>query len=241
MRWHLYEKSLFSQQVKNQVKRHLSVTDPIRVLEAGCGRKWGLDLSGLEYHLTGVDLDEKALEARVNNEKDLDLAILGDLRTVSLPKRHYDLVYNGFVLEHVKGAEEVLNNLFNWVKPGGIVVLEIPDGDSVFGFFTKHTPHLLHILYYRYVLKSTNAGKPGHQPYPTVYDKIVSRKSIHRYCAEHGHTILAEYYSPFPLASDFGRFTSIISIFVKVVSILSCGRLAPYHNDIHFIIRDSGT
>jgi SAM-dependent methyltransferase len=206
------------------------------VLEAGCGRKWELDLSGLGYHLTGVDLDEHALEARLSNEKDLDLAILGDLRTVSLPEGHYDLVYNAYVLEHIKGAEGVLDNLFKWAKAGGIVVLRIPDGDSVFGFFAKHTPRLLHILFMRYVLRRPNAGKLGYEPYPTIYDRIVSRKGIHRYCAEHGHTILAEYYSAFP-AGVFHRFTFIISIFVKVVSILSCGRLAPYHNNIHFIIR----
>lgn len=236
MRWHPYQESLFSY----EVKRHLGVAEPLRVLEAGCGREWELDLSGLEYHLTGVDLDEAALEARVANRKDLDLAILGDLRTVSLPEGHYDLVYSAYVLEHVKGAEEVLGRLFKWAKPGGIVVLRIPDGDSVYGFVTKHTPHQLHILWNRYHLRVTDSGKAGWGPYPTVYEKIVSGKAIHRYCAKHGHTILAEYRSKFP-----GSFSIPINfavrIFVRVVSILSCGRLAPYHSNLHFVIKKQDT
>ena len=35
----------------------------LQILEAGCGRKWPIDLSGVRYRLTGVDLDAKALEA----------------------------------------------------------------------------------------------------------------------------------------------------------------------------------
>jgi SAM-dependent methyltransferase len=232
--WQPYRKPSFL----NELKRQLGSTRQLRVLEAGCGRKWGVDLSGYEYHLTGVDIDARALEARVINQNDLDEAIVGDLRTIALCDGHYDLVYSAYVLEHVKGAEKVLDNLFKWTKPGGILVLEIPDGDSVFGFFAKHTPYRLHILFHRYILGRPNAGEPGYSPYPTVYEQTVSRKGIRKYCAKHAHTILAEYYSEWP-SEVFGRLSIPLRLFAKTVSILSYGKLAPYHDDLHFIIKKS--
>ena len=124
MRWHPYEESLFSY----RVKRHLCVAGPLRVLEAGCSRQWELDSPRLEHHLSGVDLDEDELEATVANGKDLDLAIVEDLRLLSLPEGPNDLRCSANVLEHVKGAEEVLDRIFELAKPRVIVVLRIPDG-----------------------------------------------------------------------------------------------------------------
>ena len=39
---------------------------PLRILEAGCGTMWPLRLEGVEYQLTGVDVDRNALEVRGN-------------------------------------------------------------------------------------------------------------------------------------------------------------------------------
>ena len=58
----------------------------IHILEAGCGRRWPFRLKGLRFRLTGVDMDQAALDHRRNQEKDLDDAVVGDLRVVSLPR-----------------------------------------------------------------------------------------------------------------------------------------------------------
>jgi 2-polyprenyl-3-methyl-5-hydroxy-6-metoxy-1,4-benzoquinol methylase len=86
----------------------------LNILEAGCGRRWPFDLAGTEYRLTGVDLDQAALEIRKTRERDLHEAIHGDLRTVALPAGAYDVIYNSYVLEHVDGAEQVLRNFLLW-------------------------------------------------------------------------------------------------------------------------------
>ena len=39
-------------------------TGALNILEAGCGNNWGLDLKGVPYVLTGVDLDQHALDVR---------------------------------------------------------------------------------------------------------------------------------------------------------------------------------
>ena len=54
-------------------------------LEAGCGQRWGVDLSDCHIHLTGVDVDAAALKIRIAKHDDLDEAIVGDLFTIDLP------------------------------------------------------------------------------------------------------------------------------------------------------------
>ena len=76
----------------------------LQILEAGCGQEWQLDLVGVDFLLTGVDLDGDALQIRKRNFDDLDQIIEGDLRTVDLPDSSFDVIYNAYVLEHVAGA-----------------------------------------------------------------------------------------------------------------------------------------
>ena len=41
------------------------------ILEAGCGRHWPLKLERVEYHLTGIDFDQQAIEIRQSKFNDL--------------------------------------------------------------------------------------------------------------------------------------------------------------------------
>jgi hypothetical protein len=224
-----YESVRFSE----KVRCYLCHDSALRVLEAGCGRKWDLDLSGFVCCITGVDTDERALADRLVNVKDLDEAILGDLLKVSLCPASYDLVYCAFVLEHIKGASELMDRLFLWTRPGGLVVLRIPDGHSVFGFLTKHTPQWLHVVVARYLLRHLNP-KQGFGPYPTVYEGIVSSRGVHDYCAANNHEILVENYSD--VRSQVRGLQPFVQASVRLVSGLSLGRLSP-HQDLHFVIR----
>jgi SAM-dependent methyltransferase len=162
------------------VRRQGGEDAAIEILEAGCGHRWLLRLEGKRYKLVGVDLDKDALESRKNVKKDLDEAIHGDLRTIDFGSRRFDVVYSAFVLEHIAGAEEVLTRMVSWLKPDGIIVIEIPDPDTVKGRVTKITPHWFHVFYYRYILGKKHAGQVGYGPYRTIYEPVVSRKGIAR-------------------------------------------------------------
>ncbi len=85
-----------------------------------------------------------------NELKDLDVTILGDLRTAELEAGKYDIIFNSNVLEHIQGARHVLDNFISWVKPGGFIILVMPNGDSAKGFLTKWTPHWFHVFFMRY-------------------------------------------------------------------------------------------
>lgn len=199
---------------------------PLRILEAGCGRDWPLKVS-VPYTLTGLDLDPDALAART----DLDEAIVGDLRTAALPPHSFDVVYSAFVLEHVSGAEQVLERFLSWLAPGGTLILQLPDRDSAYGFLTRLTPMWAHVMVYRYVFGIRWAGTVGHGPYPTYYDKVISQRGLREFCRRNRLPAPELYrmctYDNYRLARTAAFLTSMLAV----------GRLAWRHNNLLFVLR----
>lgn len=207
----------------------------LEILEAGCGQRWPLDLGEIEYTLTGVDLDRDALTYRSTVSKDLDEVIVGDLRNLDLGTRKFDVIYNSFVLEHVDNAELVLENFSRWLKPGGLVLLKLPDRNTVFGFLTNLTPFWFHVFYHRFVLGRKHAGEPGFGPYPTYYDRVVSRRGIREFCESHQLAIREERGMGTYVVETTPR-TRLIRLVTQVVSALSGGRLPWRHNNLTYVL-----
>lgn len=197
---------------------------PLRILEAGCGRLWPLKLA-VPFTLTGVDLDRDALAAR----SDLDQAIVGDLRTVEFAPKSFDIIYSAFVLEHVRGAQQVLGRFVRWLAPGGMLILKVPDRDSAYGFLTRLTPYWAHVAFHRYMLRQPLAGAPGHGPYPTYYDRVISQRGLREFCRGNG-LLAPEIYRLCSYASD-----RPVRLAALMVSMLSGGRLAWRHNNLLLI------
>jgi SAM-dependent methyltransferase len=215
-----------------------SIKDPgkvLEILEAGCGRKWDLDIGDGGYVLTGIDLDPEALRIRRHETKDLHEGIVGDLRTADFGQRTFDVIFSCYVLEHVPGAQQVLENFNRWVKPGGLIIIMIPDPYSAYGFTSRMTPHWFHVLFYRLIFGQKNAGKPGHNPYRVTYDKVVSREGIRAFCGENGLVLTAEYGNPSGHGNSLKQ--KLVEAYEKTLQVLSLGRLSSDYNDIIFIIR----
>ncbi len=215
----------------------LAKDEIVNILEAGCGRKWSLDMGDISYQLTGIDINKDAIELRKANEGDLDRAILGDLRNVNPGREGFDIVYSIDVLEHIDGAEQVLSNFFTWLKPKGLLILTFPDRDSVFTFIARVFPHWMHVLYYKYGLGSATAGKPGFGPFRAYYDKIISRSAIHDYCYRHSHNIVLEYGRPYNF-KKLGRLVVLgWRISFKFLPFVSFGKLASDHSGLVYVIQ----
>lgn len=218
------------------VKEQGGAEAPIEILEAGCGQRWLLRLEEKKFRLVGIDLDKEAMEIRMNVKKDLDEAIHADLRTVSLGGRKFDVIYSAFVLEHIEGAESVLERMVGWLKPGGIIVIEIPDPATVKGWVTKVTPHWFHVFYYRRILNKSTAGLPGYGPYRTIYDPIVSRQGIHGFCARLGLRVEREY--AFRTDGPSNKLKRLaVDIATTTVHLLSFGFLLNDHADLLMVLR----
>ena len=208
----------------------------LRILEAGCGRRWYLDLADIDFHLAGVDLNSDSMRMRTDQVGDLDEAIVGDLREVTLSSNFYDVIYCSFVLEHVAGAEQVLDRLLAALKPGGLLLLRIPDGDSVYGFLARYSPYWLHVQYKRRIQRNRLAGTPGRGPFPTVYDQVVSWQGMTTYCARRGLEIVDAYSSNFYL-EHFRGFAATVDCGLHWVARTSHGRLTADHNNLALVIR----
>ena len=222
--------------LKKHIVRKAQKGKTLQILEAGCGWHWPIDLDGIQYALTGLDIDKDALNLRKERENDLDHIILGDLTSVELPDNTYDVIYNSFVLEHIQGAHLVLNNFYKWLKPGGILILRFPDRDSAYGFFTRITPLWFHVFYKKYVEGISYAGKPGFGPYPTIYDPVVSRKEIRAFFNDKRLKILEEFGHGYYLGHG-GVITLLKKMFTLSLNLVSCGGLAWKYNNLTYVIK----
>ena len=237
-RAHLWQKQkeILSLWVSNYLR---GFPGPASILEAGCGRQWNLDIS-LPFHLTGVDISEPALKIRRDEIGDLDEIIIGDLHTVDLAPDSYDVIYSSFVLEHLPQAALILDRFRTWLKPGGILVLLIPDRDSVFGFLTRLSPHWIHVLYYKWVMHYAHAGKPGYGPFKTYYDPVIGRKGLHKYSEQMEFPIVLEFGAPPQVTLDPGLRSKMFRGMLKLVEYSSLGRLSADHQNLISVMRKPG-
>jgi SAM-dependent methyltransferase len=221
--------------MEKYIKQKAIDRSPLHILEAGCGQYWPLDLKGIQFTLTGVDIDKHALHLRKTRYNDLNEMIVGDLRSLDLEENRYDVIYNSYVLEHIDGAEGVLDKFSNWLKPGGILILRMPDRNSVRGFVTRVTPFWFHMFYNKYIVRFRDTGKAGSGPYPTFYDPIVSRAGIQEYCRDN-HFIIKEEYGQGSDVGGQGITGFLIYLFARSVSFLSLGKLAWEYSDLTYIL-----
>ncbi|MEU4826563.1 class I SAM-dependent methyltransferase [Actinomadura citrea] len=115
----------------------------IHILEAGCGWGTGLDLGDHEREVTGVDRESPELRAYTCERPDLDTWHLGDLRTVPLPPRAFDIVHASYLIERIPHAELVLDRFVAALKPGGLLLVHLRDRDTAFGFLDRTLPRWL--------------------------------------------------------------------------------------------------
>ncbi|WP_433477128.1 class I SAM-dependent methyltransferase [Spirillospora sp. CA-142024] len=134
---------LFSERARQYA--HEKPLQRIHILEAGCGWGTGLDLGDREHHVTGVDLESPELRAYTCERPDLDTWHLGDLRTVPLPPRAYDVVHASYLIERVPHAELVLDRFVAALKPGGLLLIHLRDRNTAFGFLDRTLPRWLHL------------------------------------------------------------------------------------------------
>jgi 2-polyprenyl-3-methyl-5-hydroxy-6-metoxy-1,4-benzoquinol methylase len=135
--------------------------DRLRILDAGCGRKFPLSVP-TPAHFTGIDISWKSM-SRSNH---LDSYLVGDIQEFALEDK-FDLIACIYVLEHVKQPRAAIDNLIHAIDEGGVLVLCFPNPLSTKGLVTKLTPHAFHVFYAKRVLKYRRAGVEGNAPFPT--------------------------------------------------------------------------
>lgn len=161
----------------NQAVAQYSTPPPLRVLDIGCGDRLRVRIPE-PFHLVGIDISPEQLERNIiAHEK-----ILGDIETYPLEANSFDVIVCFDVLEHVPRPERVLVNCAHALKPGGLLVIAVPNPASIKGLLTKCSPHWFHVLAHRYLLGNKNAGKPGHPPFPTTMRWALTPRNLITLC-----------------------------------------------------------
>ncbi|RJQ27342.1 class I SAM-dependent methyltransferase [Candidatus Parcubacteria bacterium] len=100
------------------------------ILDIGCGRGDLLArMKKMGWGTCGIQISENSISAAKIN---YGLNILyGDFVDLDLGSRQFDVVSFFYVLEHVHRPKAYLEKARNLLKPGGVIIVSIPNGDSL--------------------------------------------------------------------------------------------------------------
>lgn len=117
------------------IKEWIRIAEGTCVLEVGCGTaRSSLRLSEVGARVFGVDISSKAVQIARGIWWHTNCAgkaafIRGDVRAIPFPSDTFDLVWNSGVLEHFHASERkaILEEMMRVAKPGGAVVVFVPN------------------------------------------------------------------------------------------------------------------
>jgi SAM-dependent methyltransferase len=210
---------------------------PVSVLQVGCLAPLGelalgeLAEGGFQISVTAVDADQP-LAKRVlrDTQSTYDYVITGDLRTVPIPQRAYDVVYCALLLERVQHVELVLDRLTSALKPGGLLLVRTGDRCSAAALLDRMLPRMVR----RAVWSRFRPGIPG--PFASVYEKAVSDDGIASYALMRGLVIAART-RELTRPNHPAWLSASVRITCAAISRLSAGRFADSHDELLYVIR----
>jgi len=205
-----------------------------RVLEAGCGSLSHLTLHG--DRVTGIDISKEQLARNAA----LAEKIHGDLERYPLPAAAYDLVISWDVLEHLPAPERALENLARALAPGGLMILALPNRDSIKGLVTRLTPHAFHVWAYRQLWGVERAGEGDRAPFRTFLRPATSARAIREFADRHGlvtrSAIAYESLMQQKLRRDHRLADLAFGLAGVLVRGASFGRVDPIPSDLLFVL-----
>jgi SAM-dependent methyltransferase len=185
------------------VARHTRDMDTVRVLEAGCGSAPSpVGLDGRAWYV-GLDISERQLARNTwAHEK-----ILGDVQSFDLPRDRFDVVACWDVLEHLPAPERAMDNLMRATRPGGLIVIKVPNPSSLKGVITRFTPYPVHVWVYRHIFGYPDAGSDDLGPFPTHLRPVLAPPRLREFARERGLEVeLLGTYEAEIQAATRGRF-----------------------------------
>jgi SAM-dependent methyltransferase len=210
---------------------------PVSLLQAGCLAPLGelgigqLTEGGFEISVTAVDSDHPLAKKVLHDTGSAyDDVIVGDLRTVPIPPRKYDIVYCALLLERIQHVELVLDRLVGALKPGGLLLLRTGDRHSAAGLLDRLLPHPAR----KAIWSRLHPDVPG--PFPAVYEKPVCREGIASYTLMRG-LVIAAHRERLSLPSHPAGLSSSVRITCAAIARLTRRHFEDGHDELLYVIR----
>ena len=140
------------------------------VLEVGCAPGKWLAFMAKEFGLkpSGIEYSEAGMNATLRNFKLLGL-VSGFIRAVDFfqikPDRQFDVVMSFGFIEHFTNVDEVAELHLKWLKPGGILILGVPNFHGIYSFLQrildkeildKHNLNIMNLNYFAHLTDRFN-------------------------------------------------------------------------------------
>ncbi len=195
----------------------------LTILEAGCGRlsHW---IYPADAAVSGLDISQDQLD-RNDRVKE---KFLGDVQTWETD-RQWDVVASVYVLEHIDDPRRAVANMLSWTRPGGLLVLAVPNALSLKGLVTKFTPFGFHGWFYR------NIYRRPHAIFPTVMDWSITPANLRKQMAD--HSIVLEHFDKETLSPSFDLPYRIM---VGLLRVLSFGRWKAGNSNYLLVVKKAG-
>ena len=146
--------------VTSIVQNLMSLEPGMKTLDIGAGlgtAMKSLELSGFDAYgiEPSVPFHEKAISKTKISPKKL---ILSSIEDAEFPENFFDFITFGAVLEHLYDPYECIRKAIHWLKPGGIIHIEVPSSEWL-------THKLINFYYKLRCLDFVGNLSPMHEPF----------------------------------------------------------------------------
>lgn len=138
------------------------------VLDAGCGDgKKTFYFSKFVKEIYGIDINSIDVEIAKEEYGNIGNLLFKVSSVDQLPFKDasFDLVYSTWVIEHLKEPHKFINECYRVLKPGGVLILWVPNIKSFFGIATKMMPLSFKVKMLAMLLRETEEEVPHRECY----------------------------------------------------------------------------
>lgn len=169
----------------DDAKRLLNFSNGMKALDIGAGiGKAMLALKAAGFDCYGIEPSEpfrqKAIELMNIAENRISLA---SIENADFQAEQFDFITFGAVLEHLYDPAAAIEKAMTWLKPGGVIQIEVPSSNHLMSFFLNRFFRLRGTNYV------TNLS-PMHSPFH-IYE--FTKKSFQEHAARAGYEIAHSY------------------------------------------------
>jgi SAM-dependent methyltransferase len=228
---------LFARALRDYAHQHPG--QPVKLLRAGCtGSADDLGLGQLparsfEVSVKSVDEDHPLTRKLAEGAADRGAPLgvdLGDLRTIPLAARVFDVVYCAHLLDRIEHAELVLDHLVAALKPGGLLLLRFRDRECAAGRLDRLLPLPARRAIWPW-LRPEQAG-----PFRAVFEPLASADGVQSYVLRRG-LVIAERQALRDRPRRPARTAWGAPVACRLLAWFSRGRLTDSHDDLLYVVR----
>jgi SAM-dependent methyltransferase len=216
----------------------MSLGRPVALLQAGYSlplSELGIGVGPHVSSVTAVDTDHPlVVQALESMPQDAAAAyadvIVGDLRTVPITPRAFDVVYCANLLERIEHVQLVLDRLVSAIRPGGLLLISTHDRQTAYAVLDQNLPGFAR----KALWKRLRPDLPG--PFPAVYETMVTERGIASYAQMRG-LVIAQRSAQHSLPTAPRRISSSVRITCAIISGLTRGHFSNTHDELLYVIR----